>query len=165
MSIIHLYNLKTIDGLDNKTLLKHYFVLPWCYRMFFSKTVLENGLKTYYKFSAHEGSQSAISSSLILKKYLCFWQYKGSQSFWVTILSLTLWRQTLLQVWRSVVATVFPSVGVGRVPETWQFVSWQEGTGVPIHSTLLWVTVSTALRLTGGRVWQWYLRWKKWRRK
>lgn len=75
--------------------------------------------------------------------------------------SLTLWWQTLLWVQRSIVVAVFPSICVGRVPETWQFVGWQEGTWVPIHSTLLWVAVSTALWLTRGRVWQWYLNYEK----
>lgn len=71
--------------------------------------------------------------------------------------NLILWEQTLLRVWRSVVVAVLSSVGVGRVPETWQFVGWQEGTRVPVHGALFRVTIPTALGLTGGRVWQWYL--------
>lgn len=72
--------------------------------------------------------------------------------------SLTLWWQTLLWMQRHAVVAVFPSVRVSRVPKTWKFVCWQEGTWVPVHSTLLGVTISTALRLTGRRVRQWYLK-------
>lgn len=148
-------------GLNITTVLTHYcqpFIQSAVNLSVFSKTASDDGTKTMqHAFSTERRSQPLTS-----KPTLGFLTIQNLlQSSQITS-THTMRRQTLLlRVWRRVVVTVFSSVGVGRVPETWQFVGWQEGTGVPIHSTLLWVTVSTALRLTGGRVRQWYLGWRK----
>lgn len=148
-------------GLKITTVLTHYcqpFIQSAVNLSVFSKTASDERTKTtQYALSTERRSQLLTSKPTL--RFLTIQNLVQPSQITST---LTMRRQTLLlRVWRRVVVTVFSSVGVGRVPETWQFVGWQEGTGVPIHSTLLWVTVSTALRLAGGRVWQWYLGWKK----